>query len=389
MQAFASSLTIRVCASMVSRNDLCGQAGLFSAGCARCFEGGVRRWDRCAALDNVTAAETVAVDAPGGRRDGRGWSNANTLVAIVPYLLIPVLFALTALTIQGYATKSSIISLLVLSGFLGLASLGQTLTVIVGGIDLSIPAVIGLADVVITQLYGEGWSFVLATAVILAIAVVIGVVNALASMALRVHPLIVTLGMGLIVTGGVLTWSHASVSGSVPNWLVDSVSVVGKTGPIPVPGVILLWAVLAVLAILFMRRTRLGREIYATGANPIAARLALVRSRWALIVAFATSAIFAAIVGILFAGYGGAADDTVGQPYLFETITAVVVGGTSLLGGRGGYGRTIAGALIISQLTTLLIGLGFGPSMQEALLGILIVLLVAIYGRETPISSRV
>lgn len=315
--------------------------------------------------------------------------NLNTLVAIAPYLLVPALFAVGAITIDGYASKASIISLLVLSAFLGLASLGQTLTVIVGGVDLSIPAVIGLADVVITQLYGDHWSFALATLLIVGISILIGAANAVASMALRVHPLIVTLGMGLIVTGGVLSWSHASISGTVPNWLVESVSVVGKTGPLPIPGVVVLWAVLSLLAIVFMRRSRLGREVYATGANPVAARLALVRTRWALIAVFAASAVFAAIVGILFAGYSGAADDSVGQPYLFETITAVVVGGTSLLGGRGGYGRTIAGALIISQLTTLLIGFGFGPSMQEVLLGVLIVLLVVIYGRETHISSRI
>ncbi|HUC24205.1 MAG TPA: ABC transporter permease [Streptosporangiaceae bacterium] len=311
------------------------------------------------------------------------------LISLIPYSLVPILALIGAATIDGYATKSSLVSLLILSSFLGLASLGQTFTVIAGGVDLSIPAVIGMADVVITQLDGDRWPFWLAALVILAIAAVIGAGNAVASLALRVHPLIVTLGMGLIVTGGVLVWSHDSISGSVPQWLVTSVSVIGKTGPIPIPAIVILWAALSVITIFMQRRSRLGREIYATGANPSAARLALVRSRWALISAFVVAAVLAAVVGILFAGYSGAADDTVGQPYLFETVTAVVVGGTSLLGGRGSYGRTIAGALIISQLTTLLVGFGFGPSMQEVLLGILIILLVIIYGRESHVSTRV
>jgi ribose transport system permease protein len=330
--------------------------------------------------------ETRLVQHPGARRIG---VSRDLLVSLIPYALVPALALIGAATIDGYATKSSLISLLILSSFLGLASLGQTFTVIVGGVDLSIPSVIGMADVVITQLVGDHWPFGLAAVLIFAIAVVIGAANAIASLSLRVHPLIVTLGMGLIVTGGVLVWSHDSISGSVPQWLVTSVSVIGKTGPIPIPAVVIVWALVSAITIFLQRSTRLGREIYATGANPMAARLALVRSRWALISAFVVSAVLAAVVGILFAGYSGAADDTVGQPYLFETITAVVVGGTSLLGGRGGYGRTIAGALIISQLTTLLVGLGFGPSMQEVLLGILIILLVIIYGRESHVSTRV
>ena len=310
------------------------------------------------------------------------------LARLVPYLLVPVLFGIGAATIQGYASKSSVLSLLVLSSLLGLASVGQTLVVIVGGVDLSIPAVIGLADVVITQLYGAHWPFWEATLLILGLALAIGVANALISIALRVHPLVITLGTGLIVTGGVLTWNHSAVTGTVPQWLITSVSVIGKTGPIPIPAVVVIWVGVCALTIAFQRYARLGREIYATGANPVAARLTHVRTRWTWIVAFAISALFAAVTGIFFAGFSGGADASVGDPYLFETLTAIVVGGTSLLGGRGGYGRTIVGVLAITQLTTLLVGAGLGSAMQEALLGILVILLVAAYGREPHVAAR-
>src|SRR5271165_3348433 len=93
-----------------------------------------------------------------------------------------------------------------------------------------------------------------------------------------------------------------------------------------------------------------GRETYALGANPVAARLALVRSTWTLVVAFCISALCAAMVGVFFAGYSGIPDPTVGVPYFFLTITAVLIGGTSLLGGRGGYQRTVMGALIVAEL---------------------------------------
>lgn len=314
---------------------------------------------------------------------------SHQLFNMIPYALVPALFVVDAVLISGYASRSSLMALLVQSSLLGLASIGQTVAIIVGGIDLSIPAVMGLSNVMITELYGYHWPFALACLFIAGIAIAIGVTNALASVFLRVHPLIITLGTGLIVTGGVLTWNHGAVAGTVPPWLTSAVEVIGKTGPIPVPAVVLIWAGLSLATIIFQRRTRLGREIYATGANSFAARLARVRSTWSFVVVFTISAILAAGVGVLFAGFSGTADVTVGQPYLFETITAVVVGGTSLLGGRGGYARTIAGALIITQLTTLLVGLGLGASMQEAFLGILVLLLVTVYGREVHISARV
>lgn len=312
----------------------------------------------------------------------------GTVISVVPYALVPVLLVVNIATIQGYASKPSIIAMLVLSSFLGLAAAGQTLAVIIGMVDLSIPAVMGFADVVMTQLYGAGWSFWLASALILAMAIAIGVANALATVYLRVHAIIITLAMGLIVSGGVLTWRSSFVTGSVPPWLTSAVSIIGKTGPIPVPEIVFVWLVVSVLIVVFQRRVRLGREIYAMGANPVAAPLARVRTTRVFLTAFVISAICAAIVGVLFAGFGGTADDTVGQPYFFQTIAAVVIGGTSLLGGRGGYGRTVAGALILTELTTLLVGVGFSSSMQEALLGVLIVLLVAIFGRESHVSLR-
>jgi ribose transport system permease protein len=316
----------------------------------------------------------------------RPW--AGRLASLVPYALVPVLFVIGALTIQGYASVASVKSLLVLASLLGIATVGQTLAVIVGGVDLSIPATIGLADVVITTLYGYHWSFWLALLLIIGIAVAIGIANAVVSLGLRVHPLVITLGTGLIITGGVQTWSHSALTGTVPSWLITSVTAIGKTGPIPIPGVVLLWLAIAALTIGFQRLTRTGRELYAAGANPVAARLALVRTTWVWVVVFVVSAIFAAVTGVLFAGFSGSGDVSVGDPYLFETLTAVVVGGTSLLGGRGGYGRSVAGVLTITQLTTLLVGVGFDASMQEALLGVLVVILVAIYGREQHVSAK-
>jgi ribose transport system permease protein len=307
----------------------------------------------------------------------------------LPYILVPVLFILSVIFISGYFSKASIISLLILASLLGLSSLGQTMTIIAGGIDLSIPAVIGLSDIIVTQLYYKHWSLPVIFLAIAALAILIGTISAVASVLLRVHSLITTFGMSLIVSGIALEWSNGATSGAVPSWLTSSVSVIGKTGPIPVPAIIFVWAVASVLAVFFMNRTRLGRETYALGANAVAARLATVRSIWVQIVVFSISALCAALVGVFFAGYSGIPDPTVGEPYFFLTITAVMIGGTSLLGGRGGYLRTVMGALIVAELTTLLVGVGFNASIQELALGILVILLTSSYGRELKVAAKI
>jgi ribose transport system permease protein len=314
---------------------------------------------------------------------------AANFTSALPYILVPVLFILSVIFIPGYFSKASIISLLILASLLGLSSLGQTMTIIAGGIDLSIPAVIGLADIIVTQLYYQHWSLPLIFLAIAALAVLIGTVSAVASVLLRVHSLITTFGMSLIVSGIALEWSNGATSGAVPSWLTSSVSVIGKTGPIPVPAIIIVWAVASVLAVGFMNRTRIGRETYALGANAVAARLATVRSTWVQVVVFSISALGAALVGIFFAGYSGIPDPTVGEPYFFLTITAVMIGGTSLLGGRGGYLRTVMGALIVAELTTLLVGVGFNASFQELALGILVILLTSSYGRELKVAAKI
>ena len=314
---------------------------------------------------------------------------AANFTSALPYILVPVLFILSVIFIPGYFSKSSIISLLILSSLLGLSSLGQTMTIVAGGIDLSIPAVIGLSDIIVTQLYYQHWSLPLIFPAIAALAILIGTINAVASVLLRVHSLITTFGMSLIVSGVALEWSNGATSGLVPGWLTSSVSVIGKTGPIPIPAIIIVWAVGSVLAVLFMNRTRIGRETYALGANAVAARLATVRSTWVQVVVFSVSALCAAMVGIFLAGYSGIPDPTVGEPYFFQTITAVVIGGTSLLGGRGGYLRTVLGALIVAELTTLLVGVGFNASFQELALGILVILLTSSYGRELKVAAKI
>jgi len=313
----------------------------------------------------------------------------QSLTRIAPFALVAILYLVTALLIPGYASPISLLSLLLLSSLLGIAAIGQTLTILLGGLDLSIPAVIGFADVAVSQLYGDGWPMIQILPLIALAAIAIGVVNALITKLLNVHPLIVTLATGSILLGGVLAVTHGQATGSVPDWLTDMVSVIGQTGPIPLPGAVVAWLLLSAAVIFLERRSVLGRWTFAIGANAEAARFARLPRLAVWCAIYAVSALLAAFDGVLLAGFSGAADASVGQPYLFTTVAAVVIGGTSLLGGRGGYLWTVAGCLIITELTTLLVGLGFDQPTQQVYLGVLIVLLVLLYGRDAHVRMRI
>ena len=333
---------------------------------------------------------------PLARRPKNPLPRAKSLIAehgalggIIPFLMIPVLFALSSFLIPGSATWNSMRAILLLSSMLGIASIGQTLVIMVGGIDLSIPAVVGMADVMVTVLNGDGWSFWASALLIAAFSLGIGIFNGSVSRLLNTHSLVVTLASSYIILGGVLAWTHASYTGTVPNWLVNASSVIGTTGPIPLPGATVVWLVFGIVVVGVEAATVFGRRLYAAGANRHAARLALGRPDRTWIAVFGISGLCAGVAGVLYGGFSGTADASVGDPLLFQTVTAVIVGGTSLLGGRGGVGRTMAGAVIVTQLTTLLLGIGLGTPMQEIFLGLLMVVLVAVYGREQHISARV
>ena len=309
--------------------------------------------------------------------------------AIGAALIAIALHALGAALIDGYSAAFSVRSMLVLATLLAVASVGQTLVILLGGIDLSIPFVIGFANVVAAQLYGDGLDFALVCLIVLALAGLIGATNGALSAWLTIHPLIVTLGIGTAVQGAVLLWTAGFPSGSAPDAVTRFVSIGGHAGPLPVPWLVPAFMVVALLAMLVLGRTPFGRRLYALGSNPTAAPLALIGPVAMWTATYAISAGFAALAGVLLLGFTGSAYGDVGQPYLFQTIAAVVIGGTTLVGGRGGLAGTIAGAMVLTELNTLLIGLGLTPSAVEATLGLVIIVLVSLYGREAHLRATI
>ncbi|MEO9339651.1 ABC transporter permease [Mesorhizobium sp. SB112] len=305
------------------------------------------------------------------------------------FVVAAILHLIGTLLIPGYSAPFAIRAMLVIASLLAIASVGQTLVIILGGIDLSIPFVIGFANVVAAQLYGDGWNFVAVCLLVAAMAAAIGGLNGLLSRGLDIHPLIVTLGVGMVVQGSVLLWTAGFPSGSAPQAVSKFVSIGGSIGPLPFPWLIPAVVVLTILIMLVLARTTYGRRLYALGSNPRAAPLALIHPVRMWVITYALSALFAAAAGVLLLGFTGSAYGDVGQPYLFQTIAAVVVGGAALVGGRGSFLGTIAGVLVLTQINTLLIGLGFSPSAVQAALGLVILLLVSLYGRERHVRETI
>jgi ribose transport system permease protein len=308
---------------------------------------------------------------------------------MVQAIALIVVFAWGAETVTDFATKQSILAMLVTASFLGLAGAGQTVVILIGGIDFSVTAFISAASIVICQLVSnDGWSFVPALLVCMALAAILGAANGYISHRFLVQPLVVTLGMASVVIGAVLVWTNGQLTGSAPAFLSRMTSVAGTTFGIGVPPVVIVWALVAIVLGVILRRTLTGRRLYATGANPRAAQLALVRTRSVWVGAFATSAVLATLLGVMLAGYAGSGSPTLGDPYLFGGLTAVIVGGTNF-GARGDYWRTVLGALVLTVITTIIIGDGYSSADQQMIFGVLILIIVAGYARERHLRDRI
>jgi ribose transport system permease protein len=257
----------------------------------------------------------------------------------------------------------------------------QTLTMLTGGIDLSVGAVASMSGFLVATLVGEV-GLPLAILIALTASGLAGLVTGIGVGVFRVHPLIMTLGMSLVVLGLSNVWQLVMVqTGSgVPAELRALGSNLFLT---VLPYSLLVFIPLAIVILLGLRRTGFGRLLYAVGDNPIAARLSGARSWQVLIVLYMISAILAGIAGLLISGLNNTASVTLADSSVLPSVAAAVIGGTSIMGGRGGFGGTIMGALILTVITSLLASMGYPEAVRQILFGSIIVAVAAAYTRVT------
>ncbi len=257
----------------------------------------------------------------------------------------------------------------------------QTLAMLTGGIDLSVGAIASMAAFVMATL-ASGQGPVVAIAVGLAAAIAAGLVNGVGVGIFKVHPLIMTLGMGLVILGLTSVYQLAMVQ--TPVDVPDVIEWLGSETTLTfLPNNLLVFVPVAAVIIIGLRRSGYGRLLFAVGDNPVAARLAGARVWQVLVALYIISAVFAALAGFLVAGLVKTATIQLVEESVLPSVAAAVIGGTSIMGGRGGYAGTIVGALILTVLTTLLTVLDMPEAARQIMFGIIIVAVAAAYTRVT------
>jgi ribose transport system permease protein len=309
----------------------------------------------------------------------RSWMRDRPLVPL--FILLAALVAALEVVQPGIVGPSFVSNTMRFAVPLAILAACQTMTMLTGGIDLSVAVVASMTSYVMATLVGDfGWLG--ASLLALIPAALVGLVNGIGVGWFRVHPLIMTISMSLIVSGAVNVYARMNIAGGtrVPpeiSWLGGQ-DLLGF-----LPNSLLVFIPLAAIVLVGLRRFGYGRLLYAVGDNETAARLAGVRVGNVLVVLYVISAVLAGIAGLIYAGVIGSVTGRLVDPYLLPSVAAAVIGGTSIFGGRGGYAGTIVGALILTVLVTLLTVLQAPEAVRQILFGAIILAVAAAYTRIT------
>jgi ribose transport system permease protein len=301
--------------------------------------------------------------------------------AIYALILLLMIFVLgVELVRPGTVTPLWASNVLMFAAPLAIMGAGQTMVMLTGGIDLSVATVATGAAYLMATNASSGAAFAIGVGILLG--VVVGLINGIGVALLRVQPLVMTLGAGLMTSGVMIVYSQHMMASTprVPP-IIQTLGAGKVLGLVPVD--LFLWVVIGAAILFGLARTGFGRLVYAVGDNREACHLAGVRVWRVLFADYLISAVLAAITGLVLVGGTNAADLSLADSFLLPSVACVVIGGTSIFGGRGGYGGTIVGALILTVLTGLLTLLDVSEPIKQILYGAIILSLAAAYARLT------
>src|SRR5947209_10383432 len=307
-------------------------------------------------------------------------SQRGTLLAYVA-ILLP--FIVGGIYRPSFVYPNNIGQLLLLASFVGIVAAGQTFVILIGGIDLSVPWVLNAMAVLLTTtslgLDSRAWWVV---PLVLFVGIAVGIVNGLGIVLFEIPPVVMTLRINRVMQGPVLGLTGGFTCDTCNSVAPPSVQAAITGQILGLPTGLLVWVLIAILVGVVLGLTTLGRRIYALGNNAMAAYLAGVNVRFATVIVYALSGLFAAIAGIALTAFGQQATLGMGDPYLFDSIAAVVIGGTSILGGRGNYWGTIAGAIFLVVLRAVLQEYTISEAGRSIATGVVILVALLLYGRE-------
>jgi ribose transport system permease protein len=296
----------------------------------------------------------------------------------IAFGFIVVLLLAGSLYSSSFLSANYLLQQLQVAAFLGLIASGVMLVILLGHIDLSIPWLVTVGGMMSTAAAGW-WGAEWAIPFGVFCGLVFGIINGLGVAILRVPSMIFTLGInavaqGIMVlhTGGFAPQDHAT---ELMHWLAVQRVILG------IPNAVFIWALLGIAIVVMLKRTPLGRYIYAIGNREGATYLSGVNTKLVIITCFAISGMCSALAGVLLAGYSSKGYQAMGDPYLLPAIAAVVLGGTHILGGRGSYLGTIAGVILISLLASILSVMQMPEAGRQIIYGSVIVGMRMVYGR--------
>lgn len=308
---------------------------------------------------------------------------------VAALFLAVILFVLSGLLPNGFGSdlnvaRAQAMNILRLAVFLGVIAAGQTLVIISGGegIDLSAGSVVTLTAILVyVFVNGSDGKVLPGLLIALAVGAFIGFLNGVGITFLKVSPFVMTLGMSGVVTGAIIVITHGNVTGKVAPIMTRLIA--RPLSPsLQIPNAILIWVLFGILMWLLLERSTFGRSLFAIGANRITARLSGVNVNGINILTYALAGALAGFGGFLLVGNTGVVHLQLGQPFLFPSIAAVAVGGTLLSGGKGSYWGTMAGAIVLTLITSLLTTMQMPDSVRRMVLGATLLILISIYGRQ-------
>jgi ribose transport system permease protein len=305
---------------------------------------------------------------------------------LIAFGFIFVLIILGTIYNRQFLSGLYLLQQLRVASFLGIIASGVMLVILLGHIDLSIPWVVtigGISATAVAGWWGASWT-ALGVPVALACGALVGLANGLGVAFLRMPSMVFTLGMNAVVQGVVVMYTGGNAP---PDQATPILKWLAVRDTLYVPHAVIVWALVGVLVIVALNRMTFGRYVYAIGNSERVTYLSGISTRTILIAAFVTSGACSAFAGAMLAGYAGKAYQAMGDPYLLPAIAAVVLGGTSILGGRGTYLGTVAGVILITVLESILSVMQIPDSARQITYGAMIIAMMLVYGRDQRVQE--
>ena len=315
----------------------------------------------------------------------RPWRQRIDLPVVTAFGCIVILLAIGSLYSPNFLSPEYLLQQLKVGAFLGVIATGMMLVILLGQIDLSVPWTVTLGAMMASAAVSwgpMGETFAIPFGVLCGVG--IGLVNGIGVAYLRIPSMIITLAVNAVAQGLMVAYT----GGFAPQ---DSASgamkVLAAQSTFGVPHAVLVWVVVGALAVFMLTRTTFGRYVYGIGNKEVAAYLSGVPTQRVVMIAFALCGGLAAFGGVLLAGYAGKAAQSMGDAYLLPAIAAVVLGGTSILGGRGSYLGTVAGVILITLLQSILSVMQIAEYGRQIIYGVVIIAMLLLYGRSPKVNG--